>query len=400
MEKRETLPGAWPVLLAFTFVAGVTQLLWLNFAPLVAHLQKRYGISELLASTLVLVFPLFYVFLSLHAGALIDRLGYKKVVGRGAVVTAIFAAVRIYDESFWALLAGQIGIAMAQPYVNNGISKLVTEWFDESRGAIATGVGTIGMFLGMAVAMAWTPSLVASTSLRTAMIVFAFIAAASAVVFGLVAKEAPAVAGAAALRPKSLGELVRQRDLAIIFTLAFLGLGFFNGLTTWLEQILAQNGIDAQKAGLVGGVLIVGGIVGAGVIPALSDRFHRRKPFLIACTVMAAVTVYPLCTGTNLSFLFALGGALGFFFLPAYALLLEMGSELAGPASAGYATGILMLAGNAGGVVVIIAMQLVKGDAPTYLPAVWLMLGLLFAALALATVVSETYHRKIVAEPA
>ena len=394
MQERVTRPGAWPVLLAFTFVAGVTQLLWLNFAPLIAFVERRYGVNELVASTLILVFPLLYVFLSLHSGRLIDRLGYKRVVGRGAIATAAFAALRIYDESFWILLTAQIGIAIAQPYVTNGISKLVVEWFDESHGAIATGVGTIGMFLGMATAMAWTPSLVAATSLQTAMLVFGVIAAAAAAVFLVVAQEGPIAASDGSVLPKSFQQLVRQRDLAIVFVLAFLGLGFFNGLTTWLEQILAPNGIDAEQAGLVGGLLIVGGILGAAVLPALSDKLRRRKPFVIACTLVALVTVYPLCTSDSFAVSLTLGGVLGFFYLPAYALLLEMCSELAGPPSAGHATGILMLAGNAGGVVVIIAMQLVKGSAPTHLRAVWLLLGLLATALALATRVSETYHAK------
>ena len=88
MEERATHRGAWPVLLAFTLVSGVPQLLWLNFAPIITVVEKRYGVTELAASTLVLVFPLLYVVLSLHSGRLIDRLGYKKVVGRGAILTA------------------------------------------------------------------------------------------------------------------------------------------------------------------------------------------------------------------------------------------------------------------------------------------------------------------------
>src|SRR5687767_11453715 len=117
METRKTLPGAWPVLLAFTLVSAVTQLLWLNFAPLITLVMKRYGVSEGQASLLILVFPLIYIFLSLHAGALIDRHGFRRIVGCGAIATAAFSAVRIYDESFWVLLAGQFGIAIAQPYV-------------------------------------------------------------------------------------------------------------------------------------------------------------------------------------------------------------------------------------------------------------------------------------------
>lgn len=382
------------MLLAFTLVSAVTQLLWLNFAPLITLVMKRYAVSEGQASLLVLVFPLIYIFLSLHAGSLIDRHGFRRVVSYGALATAVFSAVRIYEASFWVLLAGQVGIAVAQPYVTNGISKLVSGWFDESQGAIATGVGTIGLFVGMAAGLAWTPALVAQTSLRTAMVVFAVIAAGSALVFALVAKDAPAPLAGEAQPPRKLGQLLRERDLVLVFVLAFLGLGFFNGLTTWLEVILKPNGIDAEQAGLVGGALILGGIVGSAVIPAISDAVRRRKPFVTACTCVAAAIVVPLCSSTAFSTLLVLGAALGFCFLPAYALLLEMCSELSGRASAGYATGLLMLAGNTGGVVTIVSMDAVKGEGASFRPAVWLMLGLLLVAIALSLLVAETFHRR------
>ncbi len=391
---RSTRPGAWRRLASFSFLVGVTQLLWLNFAPLLSLVQARYGVSEGAATSLISVFPLFYVVLSLHAGALIDRVGYRKVVAWGATATALFATVRIYDVSFWALLAGQAGIAAAQPYVTNGISKLVGEWFGDAHGAIATGVGTMGLFVGMAVALAWTPVLVAQSSLRTAMVVFAALAALAALLFRLAHFRQDALhAPEAAPARRTLRELVRQRDLRLVFALAFLGLGFFNGFTTLLEPILAPSGITAEQAGLVGAVMIIGGIAGSLVIPGLSDKLRRRKPVVLGCTAVAAGVLWPLCSAKQVPMSMLLAAVLGFFFLPAYALLLEMCSELAGRASAGYATGVLMLAGNAGGVVVITAMQLLRGDAPTYESAIWLLLGLLLLALVLASLVRETFAR-------
>ena len=73
--------------------------------------------------------------------------------------------------------------------------------------------------------------------------------------------------------------------------------------------------------------------------------------------------------------------------------------ELAGEKAAGVATGVLMLMGNAGAVVVIVAMPLVKGDAPTYFAAVMLMLGLLLAVVGLSFVVKETWQAKASEEP-
>jgi nitrate/nitrite transporter NarK len=60
-----------------------------------------------------------------------------------------------------------------------------------------------------------------------------------------------------------------------------------------------------------------------------------------------------------------------------------MCSERSGPQAAGHATGLLMLFGNAGGVLVIVAMQLVRSDA-SYVPAIWLLVALLLVALGVA----------------
>jgi predicted MFS family arabinose efflux permease len=380
-------PRRWAVLAAYTLVAGVSQMLWLNFAPLLGLLQNRYGVSAETAGLLIGVFPLLYVVLSIPAGALTDARGYRATVGAGALVMAAAACVRILDHDFRFLLAGQIGVAIAQPFVGNGISKLVADWFSDEQGALATGLGTVGMFVGMAVGLAATPALVAAADLRTAMVVFAAITAAAALLFWLlVVPNRPVVATSGPrLRP-----LLARRDLRILLVLAFLGLGVFNGLTTWLEPILAVRGIDAEQAGLVGGALIVGGIAGAIVIPALSDAARRRKPFLVGCAASGLALVYPLCTSGRLGALLALAAVLGFLFLPAYALLLEMSGQLAGGAAAGAATSLLMLAGNAGGVAVVIAMPLVKGNRPDYQPAILLLVFLLAVTVALALLAPET----------
>ena len=387
-------PQRWAVLAAYTFVLGVSQMLWLNFAPLIGLVKARYGVSEELASALIFVFPLLFVVLSVPAGALIDRRGYRFAVGAGAVLMAASSLVRIADTSFWCLLAGQIGVAIAQPFVSNGISKIVADWFSEEHGAVATGLGTMGMFIGMALGMAATPPLVDATSLRTAMVVFAAITAASAVVFLLVVRPNDQRAAPAASADEArFGPLLADRGLRLLLVLSFLGLGVFNGVTTWLEQILAPRGIDAEHAGLVGGAIIVGGILGAVAIPAISDATRRRKPFLILCSAAALATIYPLCTSGDLTTLLVLGALLGFLFLPAYALLLEMSAQIAGLRAAGAATGLLMLAGNAGGVVVVLAMPIIKGSGSDYHPAVLFLTGLLGLLVVFALFAPETFAR-------
>jgi predicted MFS family arabinose efflux permease len=376
----------WAVLAAYALVTGVSQMLWLNFAPLLTLVEHRYGVSELIASLLVLVFPLFYVVFSVPAGVLIDARGYRYGIGVGVVAMTAFACLRVFDSAFWPLLVGQIGIAVAQPYIVNGVSKLVADWFDEAQGALATGLATMGMFLGMTAGMAATPALVSAGGLRFAMGVFAGITAASALVFFAFVhpKGAPVHATPGGATPPGFRGLLHDPQLRLLVVLAFLGLGVFNGLTTWLEPIVAAYGIDAEKAGLAGGAILVGGIVGSVVIPAASDALQRRKPFVLACVVGALATIHPLCSTGSFGLLVALGALHGFFFLPAFALLLDACATIAGAHSAGAATSLVMLAGNAGGVIVVLGMERVKGAGGDFQPSILLLVALLATMLILA----------------
>jgi predicted MFS family arabinose efflux permease len=392
VDPRLMRPYRWAVLAAYVGVMAVQQMLWLNFAPILLQVQERYHVSEARAGLLIFVFPLLYVLLSIPAGLMVDRRGYRYTVGLGAVVTAVFAAVRIYDQSFWALFVGQLGIAAMQPYVVNGISKLVADWFDEAQGAIATGLGTVGMFLGMALAMVTTPLLFDGVGMRWTMVFFFAIAAVAAVAFVALARDNRPLEelrdGGADVR---FAPLVRLRGMVPLLVVSFVGLGAFNGLTTWLEGILAPHGIDSEGAGMIGGVLIVGGIVGAVVVPLLSDLLRRRKPFLIACAVASAALMPLVGFLPSYRGLLIAGAVLGFAIMPALALLLDMSAQLAGAAHAGAATGLVMLAGNAGGTLVIVLVELIHQQTGSYGSGV-VFLSLLVAGGALtAFAAPETY---------
>jgi len=390
------------VLTCFALAAGMSQLLWLNFAPILSQIEGLYNVPESQASLLILVFPLIYVLLSIHAGSLTDRKGYRHTLILGTLFMAIFSCVRIYIGSFNVMLAAQIGIAVAQPYVVNSISKLVLDWFEKEHEAMATGLGTTGMFIGMALGMAVTPPLFEAFGLAKTMIIFAALSWAVFFFCYFWVKPNP---DAKALGhelemmkfSESFSKIMRNRELVFIFILSFLGLGYFNGLTTWLEPILAPNGINSMQAGMIGGVLILGGIVGSAIIPPISDKMKKRKTLLLLCLILTCTTIYPLTFNNNYNMVLFFGFIQGFFFLPAFALLLEMCSELAGPHLVGAATGILMLAGNLGGVLIILAMEWIKGDSPTFTRAIFLLMAVLIASVLLAVKVKETFILRVAA---
>ena len=228
-----------------------------------------------------------------------------------------------------------------------------------------------------------TPVLNESLGFRNTMAVFAGISIALTALFYVLGKEnnltkSKAVAMSAMSEIKLL---LTNKNLVILLIVCFFALGVFNGLTTWLEPILKPNNVNAEEAGLIGAFMIVGGIVGSIIIPTLSDKLRVRKPFLALCCLAAMITIYPLCTMSSLNTLYLLGGVLGFFFLPGYALLLSMCEEMAGIEKAGAATGLLMMAGNAGAVVVIALMPIIIGESTLWTNAIYLMLALISIAL-------------------
>lgn len=381
----------WYVLLSFAALAGISQMLWLNFAPLISYLKSHYDVSESDINWLLIVFPLIYIVFSIHSGKVIDRAGYRFSILLGGIFMSVFSTIRIFDSSFSFLLIGQIGIAIGQPYILNAISSLVVDWFPKNKQATATGIGTVGMFVGMAIALAGTPLLVDLFEFQPTLVIMAILTILATLVFYFIGhhnsdfNRNSSTSGSFSTTFK----LLKNKNLLLLNIVSFLGLGVFNGLTSWLEQILKPYGISSEQAGMIGGTLIVGGIIGSIVIPLFSDKFGKRKPFLLVTIIGSLLLIYPVCTSGNFTFLIVIGSFLGFIFLPAFALLLSATGELVGEKLSGEATSLLLMAGNLGAVIVIGAMQLIKGEQSTWNHSVNFMLILMFIGFFLMILFKE-----------
>jgi MFS family permease len=152
----------WVVLAVYMYVSALTQLYWLNFAAIETFVEQRFSIPASSVMWFTLVFPLVQVLLSMPAGMVIDSRGFKYGVGIGALLTGIFAMLRLVNAgSFTVLLISQIGIAIGQPFVLNGITKLAATWFPRQKEeATAVGLGSLALLIGMMVGLGATPALV------------------------------------------------------------------------------------------------------------------------------------------------------------------------------------------------------------------------------------------------
>jgi len=228
------------------------------------------------------------------------------------------------------------------------------------------------------------------------LMIYAAVAVIGALFFLIVARAKPAVAvepddeASEAFSRKAFRRVVRSRDIGLLSAAFFIGVGLFTALATWLEKVLEPFGIGLTDAGIVGGVFIVGGIVGSIVIPALSDKTGRRKPFLVGELLVSAVALMIFVTGG--SFLFLLAGAfvLGFFLMPSLPIGLQVSAELVGSNMAGTAASVLWLFSQIGSVVFIVLMESIKTALGSFQYSILVLVVLDIVAAFMCSRITET----------
>ncbi|WP_287154926.1 MFS transporter, partial [Candidatus Solincola tengchongensis] len=208
-------------------------------------------------------------------------------------------------------------------------------------------------------------------SLRWLVLIYSLVSLASLVLFALLGRSRPpkpphrteseALGEEVAINLGALRALFGLHDFRLLCAVIFIGNGVFVGLMQLIEKILKPKGIETGTAGNIGAVIVLAGVVGCLVLPAISDRLMRRKPFLILAAAAAAPTLFLMGVLRSAAQIFVVGGFLGFFLLSALPVLLALSEETTGAALTGTATSILLLLGNAGGVVITLAMEGIKG---------------------------------------
>ena len=86
-------------------------------------------------------------------------------------------------------------------------------------------------------------------------------------------------------------------------------------MTTWIEDILRPRGFSITQAGLTGGLMVIGGIAGAAILPVLSDRYHRRVPFIILALAASTVGLIGITYAMSYPILLIAAFVMGFFLL-------------------------------------------------------------------------------------
>jgi MFS family permease len=384
MSQENSYPlYRYVILAAFMLVTIAIEIQWLTHAAVARPAELFYSgqfnpDSFLNIDFLAMVYMLAFLVMSFPASYVIDTYGIRTGLAIGAVLLAVFSLLKaLYAQSFTGVVIAQTGLAIAQPFILNGVTAVTARWFPLYERGMAAGLLALAQYIGIIIAMLVTPLLVGSdptqatygSGFEKMLWIYGFISVIAALCSLLLIKNRETGEADPARQRYAFGRGLRHilanRDMRLTIFLFLIGLGIFNAISSMTDSIAERVGVE-DSDGLIGGVMLIGGIIGAVVIPTLSDRYKRRKPFLVICLagMLPAVAVLAfagkLAADPESIYRISLMGSftLGFFVMSAGPLGFQYAAEVSYPAPESSSQGILLWVGQLTGMIFVAGMSI------------------------------------------
>ncbi len=374
-------PYRYVVLAVYMFITATVQIQWLTHAPIARAASVFYGGQfnpdsiiniDFLSMSYMLIFLIFCI----PASYVIDTYGIRIGITIGSVLAGSAGLIKgIYGDNFTIVLISQIVLSISQPFIINGVTALTVRWFPLKERGLAAGLASLAQYLGIIIVMAITPLFVVTrvgdplygSGIKRILLVYGIITAVSALLAIIFIKEKP-------LHPvddkeyvptpffKGITHILSLKDMKITLLLFFIGLGVFNAVSSMVDSIAGNLGVQ-DSDGLIGVFMLVGGVIGAIIIPLLSDKYMKRKFFLVLCIGGMVPSLAGLSFAHIIfpqhAYLVAIISSflLGFFVMSAGPIGFQYAAEVSAPAAESTSQGLLLLSGQITGLIFVAGMS-------------------------------------------
>ncbi|MDC7126693.1 MAG: MFS transporter [Spirochaetales bacterium] len=380
--EYKVYPYRWVVLASLMLVTVLIEVQWLTHAPVARAAEVFYAgqfnpESIINIDFLSMAFMLVFLIVCIPASYIIDTFGIKIGVGIGAILTCIFSLMKGFGgANFTLVLIAQIGLAVAQPFILNAVTAVTVRWFPLRERGTAAGLAALAQYIGIILVMAITPMMVVSTpsdpdygnGMDRMLLIYGIISAVGAMLAFILIKEQPSTPPSSEkLEHKKFFEglkyILKQRDMVFVLILFFIGLGIFNAVSSMVDSISASLGVD-DSDGLIGVFMLGGGVIGALVLPILSDKFRKRKIFLVlglggmlpGVLGLAFADAITATAGGAYTLALIASFILGFFVMSAGPIGFQYAAEVSFPAPESTSQGLMLLVGQISGLIFVAGM--------------------------------------------
>ena len=287
-EARRDLPAVHGRRATSTFAALFVAALALRpqivgAGPLIPAIQddvhSSHAVVGLLGTIPVLCMGLFAPL----AAYLAARIGTRMAMTLGLALIGGFGIIRTLGPGAWAvvLLTLPVGIGMG---IGTAVAPIAVKERFANRPATGTGVYTTGIQCGSGASAALAvPIAGVLGGWRGALIALSVVACGSLVAWVFLTRgEEPHERPAASIPRLPWGNGTAWLLVAIF---ALMGSAYY-GLSAWLPDAYGERGWSDTKAGLLVAMMNIAAIASSFIVPWLSDRHDRRRPWLLATSLL------------------------------------------------------------------------------------------------------------------
>ena len=147
------LAGVWGMYAAFGLIVA-------SLAPVLTPLSEDLGLSKSSLGAILGTWPAVFIFASVPAGWVLDRIGLRWALFAGGVLVCLSGVLRALASSGVTLFVAVGVFGLGAPMISNGAPKLVVSRFSEAERAKATGIYLTGPVAGQIIALAAANSVI------------------------------------------------------------------------------------------------------------------------------------------------------------------------------------------------------------------------------------------------
>lgn len=388
----------WPLNIFYSTSVVGSALGMLGFSPITTVMQEIYQVGDFEVQLLMLVFVIFYIPLMFPANYLIEHKGISIPLILAAGLLIIGAWIRMLaNQSFYFILAGQILMALGQPFVVTAPPKIAGLWHSDGEQALATTLGSLAQPIGAIIGFMLPLPFISdddktSEDGKSKMLFYILIQSIIITVLTVpiifIVKDKPSEPPSRAaeeftkLIPESqcrnFVKLLKSRDfLAILGTFSCIFCVFIT-LGATIGQITDSFDFGSHDNSYFGAIFAVFGIIGSFVHAVFLDIYQKYHFQYMIIGITTVIGVLLTTLGLHLGNFWICAACLafmGFMLLPVIGTSYAYAAEVSFPVNESHSCGFLQLIASAIAVVVSLVVGIFLDNGMRY-AAMFFLVGM------------------------
>ena len=267
----------------------------INCIPPMEHIiRQELVLTHTQTSFLITIPVIMMASLCIPAGILVDKIGFKKVAGNGAIIMTLGAVLRGLATDYSSLIIFTILLGVGSALVAPSINKFVSLWVPREMAGTTISIYAASTGVGSAISVAITLPLIfpITNTFQGTFLVWSIPTIIAAITWWIFMKE-PAHVNLSSQKTVEasipLREILANKNLWLIAIFSFLIHFFILNWTAWAPALIMGKGAQPDLAALIASLTPWLTIPSMLLAPRLSNKLGLRKPFLWFPSIMLAL---------------------------------------------------------------------------------------------------------------